>query len=109
MPLIVHAIALEAVTGLRPTLERLRRLDKNLHRQMRDAVESMVLNIGEAEGSDAGNARARINTALGSTREVRSGLALAIAFGYVEPDAVHGADARLDRVCAMLYRFLKPR
>ena len=55
------------------------------------------------------NARARISTALGSTREVRSGLALAIAFGYVEPDAVQGADARLDRVCAMLYRFLWPR
>jgi four helix bundle protein len=109
MPFIVHTIALEAVAALRPVLDRLRRLDKSLHQQMRDAAESMVLNIGEAEGSDPGNARARIHTALGSTREVRSGLALAVAFGYVGKEGVEGADARLDRVCAMLYRYLKPR
>jgi four helix bundle protein len=59
-------------------------------------MNSVVLNIAEADGNDAGTARARFASACGSAKEVRAGLQLAVAYGYV--------DIALDEVCAMSWR-----
>lgn len=109
MALHVHSVALEAVVALRPIVTQLLRHDRSLGEQLRRAASSMALNIGEAEASDPGNSRARLRSAAGSTAESRSALRLAIAWGYLKPEAVAEADRQLDRVAAMLYRLTARR
>jgi four helix bundle protein len=70
---------------LRPVLGRIESKDRDLARQMRRALASMVLNTGEGMGSSAGTRRERYRNALGSARETRAGLDVAVALGYVEP------------------------
>ena len=107
--LVAHAVVLEAIVALRPLLAQIGRMDRDLHDQIRCASNSMGLNIGEAAGSLGGNCRVRFHSALGSAREVRSGLALAVAWGHLEPHSVAKVDALLDRVCAMLWRLTHGR
>ncbi len=109
MSLHVHSVALEAIRALRPLVTAIARHDRDLAGQLRTAASSMVLNIGEAERSGGGNVRARLDTASGSTRESRSALATAAAWGYVAEGDTAAADALLDRVAAMLYRLVHPR
>ncbi|MBI4822243.1 MAG: four helix bundle protein [Deltaproteobacteria bacterium] len=101
--------ALRAVTLLRPIVTKIRKHDKNLAEELRDAANSMVLNIGEAGYSDPGNQRARISTASGSTNECRTSLKLAHAWGYAAEAETTGADTELDLVAAKLFRLLNPR
>ena len=109
MTLQAHSVALEAIRALRPILPAVARHDRGLANQMREAANSIVLNIGEGQPSDPGTARARFHNAAGSTRETRSALELACAWGYVEPSSVALADALLDRVPAMVHRLAYPR
>jgi four helix bundle protein len=111
MSLHVHSLALEAVTELRAVVVRVQRHDRALADQLRRALSSMALNLGEAAYSDPGTKRARLHTAAGSANESRSALAVAVAvaWGYVaERDTAPGL-ALLDRVVAMLWRLLHPR
>ena len=63
----------------------------------------MVLNIAEARGNDAGNAKARFSTACGSAKEVRAALNVATDWGYIEPHRAILLDERLDEVCTMTW------
>ena len=101
--------AIQAVEALRPLVAKIRAHDRSLAEQMRDAASSMVLNIGEAAYSDAGNQRARLSTACGSANEARVALRLAAAWGYADEADTAAADAKLDVVIAKLYRLLHRR
>ncbi|RZV52100.1 MAG: four helix bundle protein [Deltaproteobacteria bacterium] len=63
----------------------------------------MVLNIAEARGNDAGNARARFSTACGSAKEVRAALNVASDWGYIGSQKATRLDERLDEVCAITW------
>ncbi len=104
MGLIVQQKALEAAAGLQPLLPIIRKADRNLFDQVRRAMNSVVLNIAEAEGNDPGTAKARFATACGSAKEVRAGLQLAAAYGYVGQTRLAKLDIALDEVCAMSWR-----
>ncbi|HSN81742.1 MAG TPA: four helix bundle protein [Polyangiales bacterium] len=104
MGLIVQQRALEAAGGLRQVLHVVRKRDKALFEQMHRAMNSVVLNIAEADGNDAGTAKARFATACGSAKEVRAGLRLAVAYGYVTSTNIRAVDNALDEVCAMSWR-----
>ena len=104
MKLRILDVALESLKVLRPVLLRIRREDPALHRQVRDALNSMVLNLGEAEYSDPGTRKARFHTACGSTNEARAGVLAAQAWGYVSVAACEPGLARLDRVVATLWK-----
>jgi len=67
-------------------------------------MNSVVLNIAEAEGNDAGTSRARFASACGSAKEVRAGLQLAAACGYIGQTRLAKLDIALDEVCAMSWR-----
>jgi four helix bundle protein len=86
------------------TFVLVRKRDKALFDQMHRAMTSVVLNIAEADGNDAGTAKARFASACGSAKEVRAGLRLAVAYGYVPEPGVEAIDAALDEVCAMSWR-----
>jgi four helix bundle protein len=80
----VYDRARRVVRELVPVLHTIREHDKSLADQLKRAAQSVVLNIAEARGSDAGNARARFSTACGSAKEVRAALNVASDWGYIE-------------------------
>ena len=88
MGLIIQQRALQAAGGLRQVLPVVRKRDRSLFDQIHRAMNSVVLNIAEADGNDAGTARARFASACGSAKEVRAGLQLAVAYGYVPTSRV---------------------
>ena len=104
MGLIIQQRALAAAGGLREILPVVRKRDRSLFEQMHRAMNSVVLNIAEADGNDAGTARARFASACGSAKEVRAGLRLGVAYGYFSSAKVHAVDIALDEVCAMSWR-----
>ena len=101
--LLSQQVATDAVGLLRPLVERIHRHDKGLADQIRRAASSVALNLAEAAYNNAGHRRARFESARGSANEVRAGLGLACAWGYVPADAVAEVDAQYDRVLAMTY------
>ena len=104
MGLIIQQRALEAAGGLRQVLPVVRKRDKSLFDQIHRAMNSVVLNIAEANGNDPGTAKARFASACGSAKEVRAGLQLAVAYGYFPRSRVTEVDIALDEVCAMSWR-----
>ncbi len=104
MGLIVQRKALQAAAGLRLIIPALRKRDRSLFDQVQRAMNSVVLNLAEASGNDPGTARARFASACGSAKEVRAGLQLAEAYGYVSRTRVAEVDTTLDEVCAMSWR-----
>ena len=104
MGLIIQQRALQAAGGLRRVLPVVRKRDKSLFDQIHRAMNSVVLNIAEADGNDPGTAKARFASACGSAKEVRAGLQLAIAYGYVPSSNVAEVDVALDEICAMSWR-----
>ena len=98
----IEEFALETVRRLAPVASVVARRDPDLARQLRRAASSIVLNVAEAQGARDGNGRARFRTALGSTRETRAALRLAVAWGYA-PDDDALLDA-LDRIAATLHK-----
>jgi len=67
-------------------------------------MNSVVLNIAEADGNDLGTSKARFASACGAAKEVRAGLQLAVAYGYVGRTVAKELDIALDEVCAMSWR-----
>ena len=104
MGLIIQQRALQAAGGLRQLMAVVRKRDKSLFDQIHRAMNSVVLNIAEADGNDAGTARARFASACGSAKEVRAGLQLGVAYGYFPIEKVQPVDIVLDEVCAMSWR-----
>ena len=99
----VYDRARGVVRELVPVLHTIREHDKSLAEQLKRAAQSVVLNIAEARGSDAGNARARFSTACGSAKEVRAALNVASDWGYIETQRATPLDERLDEVCAITW------
>jgi four helix bundle protein len=104
MRLIIQQRALEAARGLRQVMPVVKKRDRSLFDQIHRAMNSVVLNIAEADGNDPGTAKARFASACGSAKEVRAGLQLGVAYGYFPSAKVHTIDAALDEVCAMSWR-----
>jgi four helix bundle protein len=105
----VYERAREVVRELGPVLGLVRARDKPLAEQLRRAAQSVVLNIAEARGSDAGNARARFATACGSAKEVRAALHVATDWSYLERTTATLLEQRLDTVCAITWSLANRR
>ena len=99
----VYDGARNVVRELVPLLHIIREQDRSLADQLKRAAQSVVLNIAEARGNDAGNARARFSTACGSAKEVRAALNVASDWGYIEAHRANHLDERLEEVCAITW------
>ena len=99
----VYLRAREVVRELAPVVQRIREQDAKLADQLRRAAQSVVLNIAEGRGNDAGNARLRYATACGSAKAVRAALHVASDWGYIEAQGAAGLERQLDRVCAITW------
>ncbi len=105
----VYIRARTIVRELALLLRVVREQDKALADQLKRAAQSVVLNIAEARGSDAGNARARFATACGSAKEVRAALDVAADWGYIEAQTATHLDEKLDEVCAITWCLARKR
>jgi four helix bundle protein len=83
----IYDVALKALEEMRPAVAMIERRDRDLARQMRRAVTSVVLNIAEGSGSSGGTRRERYRNALGSAREVVACIDVARAWGYANMDS----------------------
>ena len=99
----VYDRARNVVRELAPLVLTIRNHDRSLADQLKRAAQSVVLNIAEARGNDAGNARARFSTACGSAKEVRAALNVASDWGYIESQMATHLDVKLDEVCAITW------
>ena len=99
----VYDRARNVVRELAPLVKTIRDHDRSLADQLKRAAQSVVLNIAEARGNDAGNARARFSTACGSAKEVRAALNVASDWGYIESHMATHLDVKLDEVCAITW------
>ena len=105
----VYDRARTVVRELAPLLRTIREHDKSLADQLKRAAQSVVLNIAEGRGNDAGNARLRFATACGSAKEVRAALNVASDWGYIEAQRATHLDERLDQVCAITWSLSRRR
>ena len=64
MGLIIQQRALQAAGGLRAVLPVVRKRDRSLFDQMHRAMNSVVLNIAEADGNDAGNGQGSVRVGM---------------------------------------------
>ena len=87
-------------------IANIERHDADLARQLRRASASVVLNIAEGSYARGRNRKALYSVALGSAKEVRACLDVAIAFRYLA--AIDEAiAAKLNIVCGVLYRLTR--
>jgi len=76
------------ITVAKPLVEKVRSKDRDLASQLQRALNSIALNVAEGFGCQAGNARLRFQSALGSLYEAQAALRVASAWGFVsEADA----------------------
>ena len=103
----VLEFTVDVVTLVRPVVEAVARRDKDLACQLRRASNSFALNVAEAFGTQKGSERVRLETALGSVYEVRHGVRLAVAWGYVAAGDTVAPLAALDRLGARIFGLSK--
>ena len=102
-------VALEIIRAIRKLMDQVARYDRDLADQMRRAVSSIALNVSEG-AKRAGRDRAHsFRVAAGSANEVRAGLLVAEAFGYVTREAIAVGLELIDRELGMLWRLSNPR
>jgi four helix bundle protein len=94
---------LELIERARPLVEATAKRDRNLASQVRQALSSVALNVGEATGNTGGNSRLRFQSALGSLYEARAGLRVAVAWRYISAEARAEVLAGSDRLGGRLY------
>ena len=99
--LIAYEVALEVVRELRPLVEKIRKHDNNLAKQLVDAANSTVQNLAEGARHRGGNKRTRFDIAHGEANEMKGSLDVALAWGYITDDSA--ARAKLRRLLALCW------
>ena len=102
----IYPVVLELLSSLKPRLAEIERCDADLGRQMRRAMQSSVLNLGEGMYSRGRNRKVRYHTALGSVRETQSVLEVAAVFGYLPP-LQHETQERFNAVIGTLCKLVR--
>jgi four helix bundle protein len=90
---------IEALSTIVPLIDR---QDRDLASQIRRAATSVSLNLAEGSRSLKGNRQKHFSLAHGSANEVKAGLCVARAWGWI--DGSDRALAVLDRLLALLWR-----
>jgi len=87
----------------RPLIEAIERKDQDLSKQLRRSLNSTGLNVSEAFGVKAGNARQSFCRALGELYESQASLQLAAAWGYINDEPAQAVVADLGALGGRLY------
>jgi four helix bundle protein len=104
----VYEVSIEVVRALRPIVGRLGTRDSKLADEIRRAATSVSLNLSEGNRKRGKSRLSFFRIAAGSANEVRAGLEVAAAWGYLEESETQDAAGLVDRVLAMLWRLAGP-
>ena len=103
--ILEHAIEIARLA--RPLVDAIQRRDRDLASQVKRALNSTALNSAEAQGNAGGNTRMRLESALGSVYEARTGFRLAIALGYISQAAANEVLESLHRLGGPVFGALR--
>lgn len=107
MSFVAYDVSIELNRALSKVVPAIAKHDANLAKQIRDAATSISLNINEGARQTGGNQRQRYESAHGSANEVKAGLDLAEAWGWIaEP---RDARALIDRHLRLLWGLTHPK
>jgi four helix bundle protein len=104
----VYEMSLDMVQALRPVHARIRQHDRELAVQIKRAASSVPANIAEGARRQGQDRLHHYRIAAGSASELRSHLAVAIAWGDLDRDAAVTPLGFLDRILAILWRLTHP-
>jgi four helix bundle protein len=99
---IALEVSYELIEALAKLVPVIARPDRDLADQIRRAASSVSLNLAEGQRSMKGNRQKHYSIAHGSANEVKAGLRVAKAWGWIGAD--ERALAVLDRLLALLWR-----
>jgi four helix bundle protein len=102
----IYNVTLEVVNLTASVLPVIQRSDADLARQLRRAVCSIPLNVGEGMYSRGKLRQARYHTALGSAREVLACIEVALAIGYLRQPPL-ALVAKLNHVIGVLVKLVR--
>ena len=91
------------ITAVSPLVDQIARHDPALAKQLRDALNSVALNVAEGSGVRGARRTNHYAIALGSARESLVALRAAGAWGYIGPLPHPIADA-MDKIIATLFK-----
>ena len=97
-------LSLDLIRALAPIVRRIQTHDAEEARQMRSAASSVSRNLAEGRARAGKDKPHLYRIAAGSAAEVRAGLLIAGAWGWVTAEEVGQAMALVDRLCAILWR-----
>lgn len=97
-------LALEIIASLRGPVAKIRRRSPKLARQIEDAANSVVANLGEGRRRRGRDRIHFYSIAEGSADEVRCHLRAALAWDWVTPADVRASLNLLDRELAILWK-----
>lgn len=104
----VYEMSLQMISALRPAVERIRHHDKDLALQLKRAGSSVPGNIAEGARRTGQDRLHHYRIAAGSAGEIRSHLAVALAWGDVDQATVSPVLTLLDSILAILWRLTHP-
>jgi four helix bundle protein len=94
-------VSYQLIAALRGLMPMIRKSDRDLADQIQRAATSVCLNIAEGQKSMKGNRLKHYSIAHGSANEVKAGLFVAKAWGWI--DGSERALAVLDRLLGLLW------
>ena len=94
--------SLNLAADVRRHIEDVRKKDRALADQMQRAMQSVVLNTGEARHARGKRAADRFSIAYGELKELEAALRLAVLWNYTEVSAE--LFDRVDHIGAMLFK-----
>ena len=101
----IYDTSLDLITLVKASIGAIERHDGDLARQLRRALSSVTLNIAEGSYARGRNRFALYQVALGSAKESKACLDVALRFGYID-SIDERALANLSSICAVLYRLV---
>ncbi|MBS2018051.1 MAG: four helix bundle protein [Deltaproteobacteria bacterium] len=101
-------VILEVIDLVRPLVELIGRHDREHAKQIRDALNSALLNATEGGPQEGARRLNHYRIALGSSRESLIGLQGAVRWRFLPPLSAELLD-KYDRVHATLYKCAHPR
>ena len=99
----VLGVSLGVVRSLRQVLLVVRRRSYRLATQIEDAASSVALNLGEGNRREGRDRAYHFRVAAGSAEEVRCGLHVAEAWGYLRESDTASTLAQVDTLLAMIW------
>jgi len=97
-------VSFELIAALRDVLPVIKKSDADLADQIQRAASSVALNVAEGQASMKGNRLRHYSIAHGSANEVKAGLFVAKAWGWIdENERTRAAFTVLDRLLGLLW------